>query len=129
MHPLPHIYPVTATANPESSVTLTAPGVAAIKSAGPIEFGGPGDLWSPESLLSASVADCFVLSFRAIARASRFEWLDLDCHVDGVLDRVEGKTRFTDFTVTARLTIRRDDDRRKAEKLVQKAEAVCLISS
>jgi organic hydroperoxide reductase OsmC/OhrA len=129
MHPFPHHYPVTATAKFDSSVRLTAPGVVAIKSAGPVEFGGPGDLWSPESLLVASVADCFVLSFRAIARASRFDWQDLECQVNGKLDRVEGQSRFTDFTVKASLTVPKGADVAKAGKLLHKAEKGCLITN
>ncbi len=129
MHPFPHHYPVTATANKGSNVRLTAPGIAAIKSAGPIEFGGPGDLWSPESLLCAAVADCFVLSFRAIARAARLEWEDLACDVVGKLDRVEGVTRFTAFNVTARLSLPAGTDEKKAVKLMEKAERTCLITN
>jgi hypothetical protein len=33
----------------------------------PREFDGRGNQWSPESLLAAALADCFVLSFRAVA--------------------------------------------------------------
>ena len=129
MHPFPHNYPVTATAHFDSNVRLTAPGVSAIKSAGPVEFGGPGDLWSPESLLVASVADCFVLSFRAITRAARFEWEDLECSVTGTLDRIEGESRFTEFRVKAILTVAPGTDAAKAEKLLHKAEHACLITN
>lgn len=129
MQPFPHHYPVTATVSNESNVRLTTPGTAAIKSAGPLEFGGPGDLWSPESLLSAAVADCFVLSFRAIARKARLDWSKLDCHVNGTLDKVDGVTRFTDFAVSAQLKIGDEADAAKAEKLLRKAEKACLITN
>lgn len=129
MHPFPHSYPVSATANFDSNVRLAAPGVAAIESAGPVEFGGPGDLWSPESLLVASVADCFVLSFRAIARASRFEWQDLECSVTGILDRIDKVSQFTEFKVNAKLTVGAGTDITKAEKLLHKAEHSCLITN
>ena len=129
MHPFPHHYPVTATANKDSNVPLTAPGIAAIKSAGPVEFGGPGDLWSPESLLCAAVADCFVLSFRAIARAARFEWEDLKCDVVGTLDKVDRVTQFTGFEVSAHLTLAAGADEAKAIKLLEKAEHSCLITN
>jgi organic hydroperoxide reductase OsmC/OhrA len=129
MHPFPHHYPVRASANQDSNVRLTAPGIAAIQSAGPVEFGGPGDLWSPESLLCASVADCFVLSFRAVARAARLNWDDLACDVVGTLDRVDGQTRFTEFAVKATLRIDSAADEAKAGKLLQKAEHTCLITN
>ena len=129
MEALPHHYPVTATVSADSNVRLTTPGTAAIKSAGPLQFGGPGDLWSPEALLSAAVADCFVLSFRAIARKARFDWSGLDCDVTGTLDNVDGITRFTEFSVCAKLTIPPGTSREKAEKLLAKAEKTCLITN
>jgi len=129
MHPFPHRYPVTATASSDTDVQLTAPGVATITSAAPVEFGGPGDLWSPESLLVASVADCFVLSFRAIARGSRLEWADLACSVEGILDRVDGVSRFTEFAISATLTVGPEVDTAKAERLLHKAEKACLVTN
>ena len=129
MHPFPHRYPVTATASNDTDVQLTAPGVATIKSAAPVEFGGPGDLWSPESLLVASVADCFVLSFRAIARGSRLQWVDLACSVEGILDRVDGVSRFTEFAVSVTLKVAPEIDTAKAERLLHKAEKACLVTN
>jgi len=129
MEPFPHHYPVTASACSDSNVRLTTPGTAAIRSAGPLQFGGPGDLWSPEALLCAAVADCYVLSFRAIARAARFDWSRLDCDVDGTLDKVDGVTRFTTFAVRATLTVPAGADRTKAGKLLTKAKTSCLITN
>ena len=129
MHPLPHTYAVSATAETDTNVTLSSEGLAPISSAGPAEFDGPGDRWSPESLLVASVADCFILTFRAIARASRFEWTNLDCHVDGLLDRAEGKLRFIGFNVRATLTVPAGANVTKAETLLHKAERGCLVTN
>ena len=129
MHPFPHRYPVSASASFDSNVTLSTPGVESIRSAGPVEFGGPGDRWSPESLLVAAVADCFVLSFRAVARAARFDWSDLECHAEGELNRIDGTTRFTGFTLKVKLTIGPDADANKADKLLHKAEHSCLITN
>ncbi len=129
MHPLPHTYSVAASAGTETNVSLAAKGVTTITSAGPVEFGGPGDLWSPEALLVAAVADCFILSFRAIARAAKLDWLDLECHVDGLLDRVDGTLQFTVFNVRATLSIASEENREKADKLLHKAEHSCLITN
>jgi peroxiredoxin-like protein len=136
MEPFPHHYDVTASATSEGHVSLRADDVPEIVSAPPAEFGGPGDKWSPESLLVAAVADCFVLSFRAIARASKLEWMDLRCDASGTLDRVERVTRFTGISVKATLVLPAVDDEaaaaatvEKAEKLLHKAEASCLITN
>ena len=95
MQDFPHHYKVAAKANPEGTVMLSSDGLDDLASAAPAEFGGPGDRWSPETLLAAAVADCFILGFKAIARASRFPWNSLRCDVEAVLERIDHVTRFT----------------------------------
>lgn len=129
MQNFPHHYRVAATASDSGNVELSSDGVATIASAPPVEFGGPGDQWSPESLLVAAVADCFVLSFRAIARASKLDWTTLSCNVIGTLDQVERKAQFTAFEVTAELVVPVGTDEAKAQRLLQKAEDACLITN
>ena len=129
MQQFPHHYHVAAAAHADSNVELTSAGVAPIESAAPVEFGGPGDRWSPESLLVASVADCFILSFKAIARGSKLEWLSLGCSVEGVLDKVDKVTQFTEFHIKARLTLPAGSDAAKGERLLNRAEHSCLITN
>ena len=129
MQDFPHHYKTTAAARYDSNVELTSPGLEALESAGPPEFGGPGDLWSPETLLSAAIADCFILSFRAIARASDFEWISLRCDVDAVLEKVEKVTQFTEIHETVVLEVPAGSDEAKAMRLLERAEHVCLITN
>jgi len=129
MQDLPHLYRVAASARPESDVTLSADNVDDLPSAPPAEFGGPGDKWSPESLLVAAVADCFILSFRAIARASKLPWVSLECDAEGKLDRVERAMKFTEFTVNATLVVPPDTDEQKAHRILEKAEESCLVTN
>jgi organic hydroperoxide reductase OsmC/OhrA len=129
MQNLPHHYRVSATVEAESTVQLTSNGLPALESAAPAEFGGPGDKWSPETLLVAAVADCFILTFKAIARASKFSWISLSCAVEGTLDTVDRLTQFTMFEVNASLTMPPDMNEEKAMKLLVKAEQACLITN
>ena len=129
MQNLPHHYTVAADAQPEGHVTTSSPGLTSIEAAPPAEFGGPGNCWSPETFLVAAVADCFVLSFRAVARASRLEWLSLHCSVEGVLDRPEKLTQFTEFHLRVVLDIPADADQNKARRVLDKAEHSCLITN
>jgi peroxiredoxin-like protein len=128
MQDLPHHYNVTAMAATDSHVALTSPNMPEIMTAAPAEFGGPGDQWSPEHLLVGTVANCFILTFRAVARGSRFEWTHLECSPTGVLERIDRVTRFTKFTVKAKLTVPADSDIKKAQRLLERAEAGCLIT-
>ena len=129
MHPYPHTYRVSTSGSADGNVTVASPGLPDLPSAPPPEFDGPGGLWSPETLLCAAVADCFVLSFRAVARASKFEWSHLDCQVEGVLERAEGTTRFTRYLTRATLRVPAGTDKARAHQLLEKAEKVCLISN
>jgi organic hydroperoxide reductase OsmC/OhrA len=129
MHPFPHRYIVNAAVRPVGDVPLSADGMRVIESAPPKEFDGPGNQWSPEGLLTASVADCFVLNFRAIATASKFAWTSLDARTQGTLDRVEGKMRFTRFETHAKLLVPAGSDVERAKKLLEKAEATCPVSN
>jgi organic hydroperoxide reductase OsmC/OhrA len=129
MHPYPHLYTVSASAAPEGDVPVSAAGLPMLATAPPAEFDGPGDRWSPETLLVAAVADCFLLSFRGVARANKFAWTSLGCEVQGTLERLEGKTRFTRILVKAVLRVPAGTDEAKAVQLMQRAENVCLISN
>jgi organic hydroperoxide reductase OsmC/OhrA len=129
MQDLPHLYTVSATAHPDVNVKLAAAGLPDLETAGPPEFGGPGDVWSPETLLVGAVADCFILSFRAIARTARLDWTSLTCTAEGTLEKIEKLTQFTGFTVTANLTVPPGTNETKAHTILQKAEKYCLITN
>jgi peroxiredoxin-like protein len=129
MQDLPHHYAATARASLEGDVVLEGDRLPPLRSASPAEFGGPGDRWSPETLLVAAVADCFVLTFRAIAAIARLPWISLECDVAGTLDRIEKVTQFTTFTVRARLQVPEDGREEQAHRLLEKAERGCLITN
>ena len=129
MQDLHHRYVVTADAEGPGNVVLSSEGIPDLETAGPPEFGGPGDVWSPETLLVGAVADCFILSFRAIAKTARLDWTTLTCEATGDLDKFEKLTQFTGFTVKAELTIPHEKDRKKAAVILEKAEKYCLITN
>ena len=129
MQDLPHQYHVNANAETEGNIILKADDLPQLVSAPPAQFGGPGDQWSPEHLLVASVADCFILTFRAVARASKLAWSNLETSAEGVLERVDRVTRFTTFTISATLTVPTGTNIDKARQLLEKAEAACLITN
>ena len=129
MHPYPHIYTVEASSMPEVDVPFSSAGLPVLATAPPAEFDGPGDRWSPETLLCAAVADCFLLSFRGVARAQKLPWTSLQCQVQGTLDRVDGKSRFTHMLVKAALVVPEGTEQDKALKAMERAEHVCLISN
>jgi organic hydroperoxide reductase OsmC/OhrA len=129
MQEYPHLYAATARGGAEGVIDTGSPGLESIGVMAPAEFGGPGDRWSPETLLVASVANCFILTFRAIARASHLDWNSLNCEVVGLLNRVERVTRFTEFRIAATLRLPPGADWHKAHRVAEKSESVCLVTN
>ena len=129
MHPFPHRYVVSASAEPEGDVAVASAGLEPMHTAPPVEFDGPGDRWSPETLLCGALADCFVLTFRSVARARGFAWVSLDVEVRGTLERENRNSKFTRFDIEARLRIPTVGDAEAAGRLLHQAEAGCLISN
>ena len=125
----PHKYLATANGGTEGDVIVSGEGLSDIETQSPPQFGGPEGVWSPESMLSAAVANCFILSFRAIARASKFEWTSLECNVDGILDRPERVTLFTTFNIHVVLKVPNGAKVEMAQRLLEKAEEICLITA
>ena len=129
MQEFPHHYSVAASATTQGDVAVESDRLSPIRSAPPAEFGGPGDQWSPETLFVAAVADCFVLTFRAIAGVSRFPWISLTCDVAGTVDRVDRVTQFTAFEIRAHLRVPPGAKEDQALRLLTKAEDTCLVTN
>lgn len=124
-----HQYHVTAAMEPERRVRLESEGAPLLESAGPKEFGGPGDRWSPEALLVGAVADCYLLTFEALARRSKLPYRSIRCGARGTLDKSDGRLRFVSFELQVELQLEEGADRAKAERLLHKAEQHCLVSA
>jgi organic hydroperoxide reductase OsmC/OhrA len=129
MQGFPHSYLASASGRNEGSVVVSGDGLPDLDTQAPPQFGGPEGVWSPETMLSAAVANCFILSFRAIAGASKFEWTALECDVEGVLDRPERTTFFTAFNIHAVLRVPTDAKLEMAQRLLEKAEQICLVTA
>jgi organic hydroperoxide reductase OsmC/OhrA len=128
MQAYPHRYNVHASAEAAGSVIVGAEGLPSLATAPPPQYGGPGGQWSPETLLVAAAADCFILTFRAIAAASKLPWNDIECSAEGVLDRVDG-VRFTQLHLHARLALPAGGNVEIAKRLLEKAEKACLVTN
>lgn len=129
MKPSPHVYEVALSGIPKGYATLAVEGVPALRSAPPTDFDGPGDAWSPEHLLLASVETCFMFTFEAVAQASKFSFLSLELSARGTVDRKDGSTRFTDIVLKARLTVPKGTDLERARRMLEKGKSACLVTA
>ena len=101
-----------------------------IEVATPPEFpkGIPG-IWSPEHLLVAAVNSCLMTTFLAIAENSRFDFVNFESKADGKLEKVDGKLMISEIILAPVVTISKDADQEKALRILQKAEAACIVSN
>lgn len=129
MQGYPHHYLASASGGNQGNIVVSGEGLPDLDTQAPPQFGGPEGVWSPETMLSAAVANCFILSFRAIARASKFDWTSLMCDVEGVLERPERVTFFTVFNVHAVLHVPSGAKLEMAQRLLEKAEKICLVTA
>lgn len=129
MKPLPHTYRAGLVGGPTGYAALSTPGPPDLRSAPPLEYDGPGDAWSPESLLLAAVEACFLFTLRAVAKASKVEFVSVDLHSEGTVDRQNGVTRFTEIVLRPRLTLASDGDRDRARSVLEKTKKACLVTA
>ena len=86
-------------------------------------------IWSPEHLMTAAVNSCFMTTFLAVAENSKLEFVSFDCNAKGKLEQIEGKYLMTEVLLEPILMITKEADKDRAERILQKSEAACLISN
>ncbi len=86
-------------------------------------------IWSPEHLFTAAVNSCFMTTFLSIAENSRLEFKSFSCNAKGKLEQVERKFLMTEVLLEPTLILVNEKDLEKAERILQKSEAACLISN
>lgn len=126
-----HEYPVTLRWTGETRIRGWSPEdrLPELIMGTPPEFGGEPYRWSPEHLFVASVASCFITTLLAVAGASKLEIRSLEVPAFGTLERGEDRLySMTHIVLRPVLTLVREHDREKAERLIAKTEQICLIS-
>jgi peroxiredoxin-like protein len=130
-----HYYNVDVNWNAERKGTMCSPELSqesgiCIEVATPPEFpkGIPG-IWSPEHLFTAAVSSCLMTTFLSIAENSKLSFTHFSCKSKGKLEQVEGKFMMSEIILEPTVTISDEKDRERAERILQKSEAACLISN
>lgn len=132
-----HFYTVSVQWNEDRKGVMCSPELSqgagangCVEVATPPEFprGVPG-IWSPEHLFTAAVSSCLMTTFLAVAENSKLAFTGFRCDAKGKLEKVDGKFLMTEVILLPTVTIANEPDRDRALKVLQKAEAACLISN
>jgi uncharacterized OsmC-like protein len=129
MASFPHEYTVSSAGGPDGVLPVESKGLPALKTNAPPEFGGPEGYWSPETMLTGAVASCLILTFRALARARKLEWSNLEVDCNGEVDKTRDGLKFTKFNIKAVLTISGEADEDKARETLENAKKHCLVTA
>lgn len=131
----PHYYNVDINWNTDRKGVMCSPELneaagTCIEVATPPEFpkGIPG-IWSPEHLFTAAVSSCLMTTFLSIAENSKLNFTHFNCKSKGKLEQIEGKFMISEIILEPTVTISDEKDRERAERVLQKSEAACLISN
>lgn len=132
-----HIYNVSVAWNKDRKGIMCSPELdAPTQSQGCIEVATPPEfpkgiagIWSPEHLFTAAVNSCLMTTFLAIAENSKLEFTAFTSNAKGKLEQVDGKFLMTEVELEPTVTIVNEKDRERAERVLLKAEAACLISN
>jgi len=108
---------------------MSASGKPDVQVATPPEFKGHEGIWSPEDLFVASVNACIMSTFLAYAERAGLPFANYASEAEGVLELVDGKFQFTTITVKPTIALKPGAETAKAQEIIHKAEANCLIST
>jgi len=128
MTAFPHVYTTTTDGSSAQVLKLNCEGIPDTEVAAPPQFGGPAGYWSPEIFFSAAVSSCFILTFKAVARAMKLEWQTITVDADAYLDKESGGMRFTKVDIFVTLRVSTSDLQNEGLKALQKAKESCLIT-
>jgi hypothetical protein len=71
----------------------------------------------------------FLFTLRAVAQASRLEFISLELASEGTVDRRDGGLSFTEIVPRPRLLVRAGTDQDRALRVLEKAKKTCLVSA
>ena len=126
-----HLYNVNISWKSERKGILSSPElVSQIEVATPPQFPkGIEGIWSPEHLLVAAINSCLMTTFLAIADNSKLDFENFSSKASGKLEMVDGKYLLTEVNLSPMVVIKKDQDKERALRILEKSEAACLISN
>lgn len=106
---------------------VSADGLPAMDVSAPVEFHGEAGRWTPEHLLTAAAASCFMMTFLSIVRFQKIEVFGFRMRAFARLEKLQGEGyRFTEITLVPEITAAHENVE-KLLKAIEKAEKACFV--
>ena len=123
-----YVYHVDVEKTGARQCRLSVEGMPQIQISAPPEFAGLPGIWTPEHLLIAATASCFLTTFQAIAELHKLDVAEFRMIAFGRLEKVQGEGyRFTEITLAPEIHVAHNDVE-KALKVIDKAQKNCFVS-
>ena len=106
-----------------------APGKPAIVLSAGAAYGGDPAQWNPEDLLGASLAQCHMLTFLALAAKTRVDVRSYADRPEVVLETVDKVTRVTRIVLQPEIAVAGEVDAARLGVLFEKAHKYCFIGN
>jgi organic hydroperoxide reductase OsmC/OhrA len=126
-----HVYEVSVNWQADRKGVMSSPVLnEKMEVATPPQFPkGMEGIWSPEHLFVAAVNSYLMTTFLSIAENSKLDFVSFDSKAIGKLEQVDGKYLMSEVTLMPVVTINDEQQKERAERVLQKSEANCLISN
>ena len=126
-----HIYEVSVNWQADRKGVMSSPVLNdKVEVATPPQFPkGMEGIWSPEHLFVAAVNSCLMTTFLSIAENSKLDFVSFDSKASGKLEQIDGKYMMSEVTLMPVVTLADEHNKERAERVLQKSEANCLISN
>jgi len=123
-----HEYRIRAASEAVRCGVVTVEGIdPSITFSAPPEFKGHAGHWTPEHLLLAAIASCYVSTFSGMAFDSSLEYSALQLETSGTVGRDEAGWSFQEISIQPRLTIANAEQKTLANRLLHKTKDKCLV--
>jgi peroxiredoxin-like protein len=125
-----HFYETSVTWNEGRIGEISSDGMPGVQVATPPEFpkGVPG-IWSPEHLLVAAANVCLMTTFLSVAENSNLQFSSFKSRAVGKLEKIDGKFMISEIELFPELVVGLEKDIERGTRIIEKAEANCLISN
>lgn len=100
-----------------------------MKCSPPLNFRGHSKTMTPEHAFVGSAEMCIFLTFLTMAEKAGVNILSYESEAEGLLERVEGKFKFTKIIIRPRVKVKNEEDIEKAKEAICRAERYALVTN
>ena len=102
---------------------------AKIKCSPPLNFRGYNNTMTPEHAFVGSAEMCICMTFLTMVEKAGVDLSSYESEAEGLLDKVDGKLKFTKVIIRPRIKVKDEGDIVKVKEAMKKAEFYALVTN